>query len=257
MTICIISDIHANLPALEAVFEEHDRLAPDMTFCLGDLVGYAPWPNEVVELVGSRHIPTIMGNYDQGVGYNSDDCGCAYATEQDRERGAASIAYTNQTVGEPVRRYLRSLPRQIRLEFGQGTDAWTMLLVHGSPRRINEYLFEDRTDASLERIMADADADVMLFGHTHKPYHRRLERRVDGAPHYRHAINTGSVGKPKDGDPRACMVMLEWSGGDVRTDVGALSVVFHRVVYDVERAAVAIERSPLPDAFAEMLRRGC
>ena len=254
MTIAFFSDVHANLPALEAVFADIDRRQPDMTFCLGDLVGYAPWPNEVVAAVRARSIPTIAGNYDEGVGLGSDDCGCAYKTDEDRARGDESIAFTNDVVSAETRSYLHALPRHLRISFRapRQPDAQPLelLMVHGSPRRINEYLFEDRPDRSFLRMMEEAGADVMLFGHTHKPFHRALAYETEGETRLRHAINIGSVGKPKDGDPRACYVIIELSPDAP----AAPGVEFVRVEYDVERAARAVEESPLPDAFARMLR---
>ncbi|MEO5930185.1 MAG: metallophosphoesterase family protein [Candidatus Kapaibacterium sp.] len=254
MTIGIISDIHGNLPALEAVLADIDQRGIDMLFCLGDLVGYAPWPNEVVATVRRRGIPTIAGNYDEGVGLHSDDCGCAYKTDEDKARGSESIAYTNAVVTDDTRNYLRQLPRQMRLEFGTGHQKTGLLMVHGSPRKINEYLFEDRPDQSFHRIMADAQADIMLFGHTHKPFHKVLSHELEGRTAYRHAINTGSVGKPKDGDPRACYMMLRIGDHPDAVLPHNIDVEFIRVAYDVEQAARAVEESPLPDAFAQMLR---
>ncbi|MDZ7773490.1 MAG: metallophosphoesterase family protein [Balneolaceae bacterium] len=253
MKIALFSDIHANLPALEAVMDDISARAPDAIYCLGDLVGYATWPNEVTEFIRERGIPAIAGNYDQGVGLNSDDCGCAYQTEEDKARGAASIAYTNKVIRDENRAYLNSLPAHLRLEFGVNGDPWNLLLVHGSPRKINEYLFEDRKDKSLLRMMKGSNAQVMAFGHTHKPYHKILEDE-DGS--YRHALNIGSVGKPKDGDPRACYVMLEWDGELNLKNPDSLQVAFIRVDYEVEKAAQAIEESPLPNPFADMLRKG-
>jgi putative phosphoesterase len=254
MKLALISDIHANLPALEAVLEDLSRRAPDQVYCLGDLVGYAPWPNEVVRMIRARRIPTIAGNYDEGVGLNSDDCGCAYKTDADRDRGVESISFTNSVIDDDNRAYLRSLPRHLRLSFRAGRQenarTFEVLLVHGSPRKINEYLFDDRPDASFLRMMAAEDCDVMCFGHTHKPFHRAIDdaesRRIK-----RHVVNTGSVGKPKDGDPRTGYVLL-----DIEPDRDEpLKVEFVRVDYDVERAAKAVEESPLPDAFAEALRK--
>ncbi len=256
MRLALFSDIHANLPALEAVFNELDTRDPDVVFCLGDLVGYAPWPNEVVESIRHRRIPTIAGNYDEGVGLNSDDCGCAYKTPEDEARGVQSISFTNSVISDAHRLYLRSLPRHLRLSVAppripSGTPT-EILLVHGSPRRINEYLYEDRPNNSFIRMMQTAGADVMLFGHTHKPFHKRLQTE-DGDGPTLHAINIGSVGKPKDGDPRACFALLEISPS---TDTGAVvDVEFVRVGYDVEKSARAIEAGPLPDAFADMLRK--
>lgn len=253
MKIALFSDIHANIDALNPVLEDMYSRSPDAVYCLGDLVGYAPYPNEVIQAIRGKGIPVIAGNYDQGVGLNSDDCGCAYQTEEDKARGAESIAFTNNIITDKNRAYLRSLPAQLRIEFGVNTDSYHLLLVHGSPRKINEYLFEDRKDKSMIRMMERAQAHIMAFGHTHKPYHKTLKDR-DG--NYRHAINIGSVGKPKDGDPRACYVMLQWENDLDLTRKDGLNVEFIRVAYDVENAAKAVEESPLPDAFADMLRNG-
>ena len=235
MRIALFSDIHANLPALEACLHSIDRQKPDAIYCLGDLVGYNVWPNEVIDEIRRRSIPTIAGNYDQGIGLSSNDCGCAYKTDAEKQMGAISISYTNSIVGEEQRRYLKALPAHIRIEFPN----LNLLLVHGSPRRINEYLFEDRDEKSLLRIMNDAHADIMCFGHTHKPYHRVLDNM--------HAINIGSVGKPKDGNAQGCYVMLS---------IDPIKVEFIRFDYDIEKAAGAIEKSPLPNEYAEMLRKG-
>jgi diadenosine tetraphosphatase ApaH/serine/threonine PP2A family protein phosphatase len=131
-----------------------------------------------------------------------------------------------------------------------------MLLVHDSPSRINEYLFEDREEKSLLRIMQDAHADILCCGHTHKPWHRILPEETSSVLRYRHAINIGSMGKPRDGDPRGCYVILNIGTNDRTSSPDGLGVEFVRFEYDVERAARAIEDSPLPDAFAEMLRKG-
>ncbi len=242
--IIIFSDIHANLPALEAVLEDIDRKGyrADERYCLGDLVGYATFPNEVTRLIRELEIPCIMGNYDQGVGNSSDDCGCAYKDAHSEALGKVSIAWSNRHTTEENKTYLRSLPPQIPLQLGD----LRVMLVHGSPRRINEYLYEDRPDAGLERLLDMVEADVLVCGHTHIPYHRVL-------PSGRHVINEGSVGKPKDGDPRACYVVLSAKGKE-------LAVEFVRVPYAIERTAAAIEATQEPDImpheYAAMLRAG-
>jgi predicted phosphodiesterase len=256
MKIALFSDIHANLPALEAFFADVEPRQPDQIYCLGDLVGYNIWPNEVVREIRRRRIPTIAGNYDFGIGRLSDDCGCAYKTDQEKANGSVSIAYTNQVMEAEERAYLRGLPAHLRLEFQLNQDQLNLLLVHGSPRRINEYLFEDRDEASLLRIVEQAEADIMCFGHTHKPYHRVLQSATDGVPHYRHAINIGSVGKPKDGNPQGGYVMLTINAHSSGTDPASIGVEFIRFSYEVERAAQAVETSPLPNAYAEALRLG-
>jgi putative phosphoesterase len=256
MRIALFSDIHANLPALEACLKSIDEQKPDMVYCLGDLVGYNVWSNEVINEIRRRGIPTIAGNYDQGIGLTSNECGCAYKTEKDQDMGKISISFTNSIVGNEERRYLRTLPAHIRVEFQLNEDKLNLLLVHGSPRKINEYLFEDRDEKSLLRIMEQADADIMCFGHTHKPYHRVLPTEPQENIHYRHAINIGSVGKPKDGDPRGCYVILTIKPDSTIAYKDAAQVEFIRFEYDVEKAAKAVEDSPLPNEYADMLRKG-
>jgi putative phosphoesterase len=256
MKIALFSDIHANLPALEAFFKDLESRQPDAIYCLGDLVGYNIWPNEVINEIRKRGIPTIAGNYDVGIGRSSDDCGCAYKTDQEKANGAVSISYTNEIVQNEERKYLRTLPAHINLEFQLNNEKLNLLLVHGSPRRINEYLFEDRDEKSLLRIMQDANADIMCFGHTHKPYHRILNSIDENKNHFRHAINIGSVGKPKDGDPSGGYVILTISDFSNTKVAESIEVDFIRFEYDIEKAAKAVENSPLPDAYAESLRKG-
>jgi putative phosphoesterase len=256
MTIALFSDIHANLPALEAFFNDVDKRNPDAIYCLGDLVGYNVWANEVVNEIRKRKIPTIAGNYDFGIGRASDDCGCAYKTDEEKANGAVSISFTNNIIGKEEREYLRALPAHIRVEFQLNSDKMNLLLVHGSPRKINEYLFEDREEKSLLHIMQDADADIMCFGHTHKPYHRVLTSETEGKLRFYHAINIGSVGKPKDNNPQGGYVILTINEDSNVLKADSIKVDFIRFAYDVEKAAEAVEGSPLPNAYAESLRRG-
>lgn len=256
MKIALFSDIHANLPALEAFFQNVEKREIDSMYCLGDLVGYNIWPNEVIEEIRKRNIPTIAGNYDFGIGRSSDDCGCAYKTEEEKANGAISILLTNELVSEGNRQYLRHLPAHIKLEFQLNNDQLNLLLVHGSPRKINEYLFEDRDEKSLLRILEKADADILCFGHTHKPYHRILNSGDEENPHYRHAINLGSIGKPKDKDTRGGYVILEIDENSSISHKESIKVEFIRFEYDIEKAAKAVEESKLPNTYAENLRNG-
>lgn len=256
MKIALFSDIHANLPALEAFFKDVETRNTDALYCLGDLVGYNIWPNEVIDKIRKRGIPTIAGNYDWGIGRSSDDCGCAYKTDEEKAMGKVSISYTNEVVKDEQRAYLRTLPAHIRLEYQLNHDKRNILFVHGSPRKVNEYLFEDRDEKSMLRIMEQADADIMCFGHTHQPYHRILNSGTDGNDHFRHAINIGSVGKPKDKDPRGGYVILTINPDSTIIDKDSIKVEFIRFEYDIEKAAKAVEDSPLPNEYADMLRHG-
>ncbi|MCA1570957.1 MAG: metallophosphatase family protein [Chloroflexi bacterium] len=234
MRMAIFSDVHSNLPALRAVLADIAATGVDDRYCLGDLVGYAPWPNETLELLQREGIPIVMGNYDDGTGHDRDECGCAYSDPVERSLGDESFAWTKAHTSDANKAYLRGLNPQIRFE----QDGQRFLLVHGSPRRINEYLFEDKPDSTFERIAAGADANVILCGHTHRPYTKRIDETL--------FVNVGSTGKPKDGDPRACWALIE-------TSADGVSVEFRRVEYDVEAAVQAVLESDLPDEFAGQL----
>ncbi len=197
MLLAAFSDIHGNRHALEAVLTDLRAHHPDRVVCLGDLVGYGAFPNEVIDALRAADFPTITGNYDDGVGFDREECGCAYTEPADIERGDRSLRWTQAQVRPENKAWLRSLPRELRFE----AAGRRVLVVHGSPRRLNEYLFENRPETSLERMFASLEADVILCGHTHLPYHRRIGG-VD-------LINVGSVGRPKDGNPRACYALVE------------------------------------------------
>jgi putative phosphoesterase len=239
--LAIFSDIHANLPAMEAVRRSIESSAFDGIYCLGDIGGYASQPNEVQELIMSMGCPTVMGNYDEGVGFNKDDCGCHYIKPFDIEMSNTSFLWAREHTTDENKAWLRELPREIRFEVG----GKKVLLCHGSPRDTTEYLFENRSDGYLRQFVADgkadACADIIVFGHTHVPFHRT----VDGVEF----VNTGSVGRPKDGDPRAGYCVMTIDGSN-------LSVEQIRLEYDVELACSRLVTAGLPEYFADYLRFG-
>lgn len=236
MLLAAFSDIHANKHALEAVLKDIERHAPDEIVCLGDLVGYGAFPNEVIGIIRAAGIPTIAGNYDDGVGFDREQCGCAYTKPEEIERGDRSLRWTQRMVTPENKAWLRGLPQELRFELA----GKRLLCVHGSPRRINEYLYEDRPEASLLRMFAGLEADVIFVGHTHLPYQRRVGE-VE-------LINVGTAGRPKGGDPRTIYALIE-IGDEVRA-------TFPRVEYDYEASAKAIEATDLPPEFAQVLRKG-
>jgi putative phosphoesterase len=232
--VAVVTDIHANLPALEATLEAIGSAGVDAVYCGGDLVGYGPHPNEVCALIEERGLSAIYGNYDYAIARDLDDCGCAYVTAHDRELGQRSVAWTLEHTDGRSKEFMRGLPFDLRFELG----GLRVRLVHGSPRKVNEYLFEDKPARTFERIAAGADCDVLVFGHTHKPWIRE-----HGGVLF---VNCGSVGKPKDGDPRAAFALLELDGERAVASI-------QRVGYDAEAVAREVEAAGLPDEYAEML----
>lgn len=246
MRYALISDIHANLPALQAVLDDiGTRPDVDATYHLGDLVGYAPWPNETVSLLKGFRIDGIAGNYDSTTATDYKHCGCKYEDPRQEELSHLSYDWTRKHCSAETKRFLGQLPFRLDLRPNGGhLPGPTVILVHGTPTLNTLYWTDDRPDSFCTKMagMAGARAgDVICFGHTHKPWHRE----IDGV----HFVNTGSVGRPKDGDWRAGYVLLD-VGGE------APAVEFVRVEYDLDEAMNAIRRSELPDAFAEYLATG-
>jgi len=242
----LISDIHANLPALRAVLADVEaRPDVDAVYHLGDLVGYAPWPNEVVELVRSRGIAGVAGNYDSTVAAGAPHCGCRYEDPRQEALSHQSYAWTRAHVSDGTRLWLGALPFRIDVRpLGGHAPGPRVILVHGTPTLNTLYWTADRDDGFARKMIEQAGArpgDVICFGHTHLPW----TREVDGI----RLLNTGSVGRPKDGDPRAGYVLLD-------VDADGSHAEFMRIEYDVERAMDAIRASELPDELAEYLRRG-
>lgn len=246
MRYAIISDIHANLPALEAVLADIDaRDDADAVYHLGDLVGYAPWPNEVVDLVRERAILGVAGNYDSTTAMDYPHCGCRYEDPRQEELSHLSYEWTRAHTSPATKRWLGGLPFRIDIRpLGGHTAGPRLILVHGNPVLNTVYWTEDRSDDFCSKMAEQLGAkpgDAVAFGHTHRPWHRAV-----GEIEF---VNGGSVGRPKDGDWRAGYVIVDMDRGAVRVE----SV---RVDYDIERAAAAIRESELPDDFAEYLEAG-
>jgi putative phosphoesterase len=233
--VAVITDIHGNLPALQAALAAIDGLGIEEIYCGGDLVGYGPHPNEVCGLIQEREIPTIYGNYDYAIARDLDDCGCAYVTQHDRELGQRSVAWTLANTDQAAKDFMRELPFDLSFPLG----SQDVHLVHGSPRKVNEYLFEDKPASLYERLAAAENAGVLVFGHTHNPW-----MHTYGGVLF---VNCGSVGKPKDGDPRAAFAILE------ADSAGAVTASIERVLYDADAAAREVEAAGLPVEYAHKL----
>jgi putative phosphoesterase len=232
--VAVVTDIHGNLLALQAALARIDELGIEVVYCGGDLVGYGPHPNEVCALIAERAMPTIYGNYDYAIARDLEDCGCAYVNQHDRELGQQSVAWTLEHTDQASKDFMRELPFDLRFELG----GRSVHLVHGSPRKVNEYLFEDKPASLYERLAAAEEADGLVFGHTHKPWVHE-----HGGVLF---VNCGSVGKPKDGDVRGAFAILEAGGDDI-------DVTIERVEYDAGAVAAEVREAGLPGEYADKL----
>jgi putative phosphoesterase len=238
MRAAVISDVHGNLYALEAVLKDIAGKGINLVYCTGDLVGYGPRPNEVIELVRRHKIHTVMGNYDDAIGNMRLICGCDYKDEKSLRLGEISVAWTKETTTEKNKQWLRELPAEIKLS----ASGLEILFVHGSPRALNEYLYEDTGEKYLNELLAENNVNVLVCGHTHLPYVKSISKG--------YVVNAGSAGRPKQGDPDVTYAVIEtgWEKG--------LKAEIVKVPYSYEKTAGEIENAGLPAEFAEVIRTG-
>ena len=255
MSTAVISCLHANLAATEAVLADIDRQGIKQIICLGDLVGYGPQPNEVVELIRQRQIPTCQGCWDEDIIEGLNSCECSYPSQLAERRGHRAHQWTDAQLSEDNKAFLASLPMTVRRE--------RLLFVHGSPNSQHEYLLPDMDAfAALERVESSG-ADTLFCGHTHMPYVRELsggsiqvkvkqagegtasERKLE-LP-MRRIVNAGSVGEPRHGSTEATYVIHHDDSDEIE---------IREVPYDIERTCRAIVDGGLPEVFAWRLSHG-
>ncbi len=236
-TLAVVSDIHGNLPALEAVLADIRSRGVSRIVCTGDLVNYGPFPNQVIERVQEAGIPVVQGNHDRAVGTDQDLATYKVKEGRDREAELACFAWTKNEVEPRHKAYLAGLPATQTLKVGKEP----VLFCHGSPRSPSEYLRADLPTAQLEAALEGVKEKAVVCGHTHQPVILRL-------PSETFLFNAGSVGRPKGGDPRASYLVLQ-PGPLPRAEI-------LRVAYDVARTVAAVERAGLPAKLVLALREG-
>lgn len=215
MRIAVISDVHGNLPALQAVL---DDIRADEILCAGDLVGYNPYPSEVIEVIRTNEIPCVMGNHDEAVVTGETSWFNPFASY--------AIFWTRRILRSDEIRFLSELPFSIKRE--------DLAVFHGSPWSNKEYIYEW---SPLEEIAESVEERITVLGHTHVPFIREIGSKI--------IANAGSVGQPRDGDPRACYLVISEEGMEMR-----------RVKYNVEEVYERIIEVGLPEFLAERLLRG-
>lgn len=232
--------VYSNHLALDAVLADIRAAGADAVWCLGDLGGFGPHPDRAVERLREAGVPSLRGNYDAAIGAGLHDCGCGYTDPRDDRFARISYDYTLARTAPAHRPWLHGLPETHRFE----AAGRRVLLCHGSPRRVNEFLWDSATsDAFLEWLCERHDADVILCAHTGLHWHRRL-------PSGRHVINAGAIGRPAhDGFPRVWYARITLNPHD-------LDVSFRAVHYDHAALALEMEAERLPQEFIETIRTG-
>ena len=254
MKLAVISCIHGNSEALNAVLSDIDQQKAEEIYCLGDLVGYGPHPNVAVDMIRSLDIPTCQGCWDEDIVDGLNACECSYPSQLAEKRGQAAHEWTNEVIRPDIREYLATLPLTLRKD--------NLCFAHGSPNSQHEYLLPSMDGfAALERVLS-AGADVLFCGHTHVPYVRELEggnlkvevKQPDKDKYVsqlqvslKRIINAGSVGEPRHGRPNATYVIYD-------TEMEQVSL--REVSYNYQKTCEAIIEKGLPPIFAWRLANG-
>ena len=231
--------VYSNHLALRAALADIRRRGTDLTWCLGDLGGFGPHPDRAAEALRGAGVPMLRGNYDESVGHERADCDCGYGDPRDRAFAQHSYDYTVARTAPDHKAWMRGLPPVQRLEIA----GRRVLMCHGSPRRVNEFLWDSTcSDAFLEWLLDSFTADAILCSHSGLHWHRALSCG-------RHVVNVGALGRPaNDGQPRVWYAALEFDR--------EVSVEFHPVAYDHETLATEMEAERLPPEFVATIRTG-
>lgn len=240
MRLAFIGGIYSNYHALVATLADIASRGVDATYFLGDLGAFGPHPDRVPELLIARGIPGIQGNYEESLSSGASDCHCGYTDPRDNHYAQISYDYTLANTSATHRTWMGMLPREIRFEAG----GLRFLLVHGSPRRINEFLWRSTSpDPFLDKLCDDYDADVIVCTHTGLHWYRPLKNG-------RHVINAGVIGRPaNDGRTNVWFAIVE-------VDDRRLDVSFIPIDYDHETLAAEMRREQLPEEFVETILTG-
>ena len=238
--IAVCGGLYSNAPALEAFLDEARRRAVDAIYCLGDLGGFGPEPEAVRPLLAAAEVRCVMGNYEESLASGREDCNCGYTDPRDNHFARLSYDYTAERSSADFKAWMGTLPRRRRVRLG----ARELLLVHGSPRRINEFLFASTTPVPyLEVLLEQERCDALLCTHTGLHWQRRL-------PSGRDAVNVGVLGRPaNDGRTEVWAAFLEERGAGIGVDLVPIR-------YDHERLAATMRREALPEEFIETIRTG-
>ncbi len=237
--IAVFSDIHGNLPALEVVLQDIDQRGITQRFCLGDLVDFAPWGNEVIEKIRKNHIPCILGNHDERIAFDLPVIPLSKHSEEETIARFEAIDHSRKSITDENKSFLAKLPFHIKLNYKTGGRHWNIQLVHSSLKSNDTYLYEYEADEVFHEMLKDSDSDVILMGHTHISFKKKIGEKW--------AINTGSVGRSKEENRLASYVILTLNEKEVVPEIIQLE-------YPLETVAKSIEASGIPNYYASFLR---
>lgn len=238
--IAIFSDVHGNLPALNAVLEDIERRGIRQKFCLGDLVDFAPWGNEVIEKIRDLNVSCLMGNHDERIAFDIPVVPLSKHSEEETKARFIAIDHSKRNMTEENKKFLSQLPFHLKLNYKIGNRHWNIQLVHSSLSSNDTYLYEAEDDEVFVNMLEESQSDIVVMGHTHLSFKKSFENK-------KWAVNCGSVGRSKEENRLASYLILTMSQEEIIPEIVQID-------YPIEQAVRGIEESYIPNYYASFLR---
>ena len=238
--IAVFSDVHGNLPALEVVLNDIEQRRIRQKFCLGDLVDFAPWGNEVIEKIRSLNIPCLMGNHDERIAFDIPVIPLSKHSEEETAARFTAIEHSKKHISEQNKSFLAELPFHLKLNYKTGKKHWNIQLVHSSLDSNDTYLYESENDEVFTSMLSRAEADLIVMGHTHLSFRKQFENNT-------WAVNCGSVGRSKEENRLASYMVLTLDEEKITPEIVQVS-------YPVDETVRYIKESGIPDYYASFLK---
>ncbi|MFP3833343.1 metallophosphoesterase family protein [Chryseobacterium sp. SIMBA_028] len=238
--IAVFSDVHGNLPALDVVLNDIERRGILQKFCLGDLVDFAPWGNEVIEKIKSLSIPGLLGNHDERIAFDLPVFPLSKHSKEETEARFIAIDHSKKYITEENKIFLSELPFHLKLNYKVGRKHWNVQLLHSSLESNDTYLYESENDEVFMNMLEESKADLIVMGHTHLSFKKQFENK-------KWAVNCGSVGRSKEENRLASYLILTLDEERIIPEIVQLN-------YPLEETARQIEESEIPDYYASFLR---
>lgn len=237
--IAVFGDVHGNLPALETVLNDIEERGIRQKYCLGDLVDFAPWGNEVIEKIRSLNIPCLMGNHDERIAFDVPVIPLNKHSEEETAARFLAINHSKKYITKENKAFLSELPFHLKLNYKIGEKHWNIQLVHSSLESNDTYLYESENDEVFQNMLCESQSDVIMMGHTHVSFKKYFNGKW--------AINSGSVGRSREENRLASYVILTLDEEKITPEIIQLN-------YPLEKVAQEIEKSEIPNYYASFLR---
>jgi predicted phosphodiesterase len=238
--IAVFSDVHGNLPALNAVLNDIEKRGIQQKYCLGDLVDFAPWGNEVIEKIKALNIPCLMGNHDERIAFDIPVVPLSKHSEEETNARFIAIDHSKKHITEENKRFLSELPFYLKLNYRIGKKHWNIQLVHSSLASNDTYLYESENDEVFAEMLKESQSDIMVMGHTHLSFKKHFENNG-------WAVNCGSVGRSKEENRLASYLIITMNEDQIIPEIV-------QIPYPLEETVQGILESGIPDYYAAFLK---